>query len=229
MTPIDQNEGLERLVKSFIFLFFFKSEEAMDEWTLPEEDPIKVSSVSEANREWYHILASRLLYTQAYAFFYFFMLLLGLVILIWTLVDFVEVSSGGSAVRRGEDRHPVLLALDVILVTCLTLEVSIRYVATKDIFFDKCSNYWDVVLTFLCCMSLVLGFILPKSSESEGVTFFMFLETFLLFIRSAWVFVRVTKIIVDRRKNQRLLFSYDNEIIFDDGNTENADQGYSGL
>ena len=35
-------------------------------------------------------------------------------------------------------------------------------------------------------------------------------------VRSFWVLGRVTKIMLDRRKAQRLAFSYENEVIFDE-------------
>eukprot|EP00945_MAST-04E_sp_MAST-4E-sp1_P007664 g7664.t1 len=150
----------------------------LEEWRLPEEEG-RQSTVERVNKEWYHTFASRVMYTKGYLGFYFFMLLLSGLVLIWSLVDFIEVSNRSSDSRHGESRHPVLLALDAVLVISLTIEVTIRYIATADTFFDKCSNYWDCVLTILCLSSLILGFILPKSSDSDGVTFFMFLETIL--------------------------------------------------
>ena len=192
----------------------------LEEWRLPEEEG-RQSTVERVNKEWYHTFASRVMYTKGYLGFYFFMLLLSGLVLIWSLVDFIEVSNRSSDSRHGESRHPVLLALDAVLVISLTIEVTIRYIATADTFFDKCSNYWDCVLTILCLSSLILGFILPKSSDSDGVTFFMFLETILLCVRSFLVFGRVTKIMLDRRKAQRLAFSYENEVVFNENTSRN--------
>ena len=193
-----------------------------EDWKLPEEVGSE-STVDKVNNEWYHTFANRMMYTKCYLGFYFFMFLLSILVLIWTLVDFVEISNRDSGSRKGEYRHPVLLCVDVVLVISLTMEVTIRYIATADTFFDKCSNYWDCVLTALCLTSLILGILLPKSSNTEGVTFFMFLETILLCVRSFWVLGRVTKIMIDRRKAHRLAFSYENEVVFDDNTSRNLD------
>ena len=193
---------------------------------LPEEEEHIENNFSEkekAQQEWYHILANRLRYTQGYILFYMFVLILGVIVLVWSMYDFIKVenqrrSGGGSGGKNDESeskRHPALLALDVILVICICIEVLIRYLATSENFFNRCSNFSDVALSFLCVIGLFLDFSVPLKNDN-GISFLMFLNTALLCVRGLWVLIRVIKIMMDRRKAQALADLEQNQIIFED-------------
>ena len=58
---------------------------------LPEEEDDDANV--NAKEEWYHIIANRIRYAQGYIFFYFFVLVLGMVVLVWSLYDFISVEN----------------------------------------------------------------------------------------------------------------------------------------
>ena len=106
------------------------------------------------------------------------------------MYDFITVenqrrSGGGSGGKNDESEsksHPALLALDVILVICICVEVLIRYLATSENFFNRCSNFSDVALSFLCviglfCMNSLTSFLrilLPSKEILSQNTFIKF-------------------------------------------------------
>ena len=181
---------------------------------LPEEEDDDANV--NAKEEWYHIIANRIRYAQGYIFFYFFVLVLGMVVLVWSLYDFISVENNRrSGSGEVESRpHPLLLTFDVILVVSISLEVAIRYFATAETFCNRCSNFADVALVILCILSLFLDFTVPLKADN-GMSFFMFLNTSLLCFRGLWVFVRVVKIMMDRRKAQAFADMEENQVVFD--------------
>ena len=180
---------------------------------LPEEE--EDGNVN-AKEEWYHIIANRIRYAQGYIFFYFFVLVLGMVVLVWSLYDFISVEnnrrSGSGEIESR--RHPLLLTFDIILVVSISVEVATRYFATTETFCNRCSNFADVALVILCILSLFLDFTVPLKAD-DGMSFFMFLNTCLLCFRGLWVFVRVVKIMMDRRKAQAFADMEENQVVFD--------------
>ena len=197
------------------FLVFPEEEDARD-----LADCKNFSESEKAQQEWYHILANRLRYTRGYIFFYFFVLILGVIVLGWSLFDFIAVENqrrtGTNDHNEVESkRHPLLLVFDVILVISICIEVLIRYLATSETFFNRCSNFSDVALSCLCVIGLFLDFTVPLKNDN-GISFLMFLNTALLCVRGLWVFLRVVKIMMDRRKAQAFAALEENQIIFDD-------------
>ncbi|KAI8812394.1 hypothetical protein BJ742DRAFT_56784 [Cladochytrium replicatum] len=142
-----------------------------------------------------HSLANRVLHSTAYNYFYFAMAALSLSALILTLVEGCPSA--------------FTISIEVVINVLMIAEVSIRYLALKQLFLKSAWNIIDVVVSAVCLVSLIVQAVSSCSaaSNSEAIV-----DTVLLLLRNAAQLLRLVAIL---RRNRRNLNHFPADVDFE--------------
>eukprot|EP00949_MAST-11_sp_MAST-11-sp1_P004759 g4759.t1 len=161
------------------------------------------TGVAVNRRNYYSIVASRVHNAKSYALYYIFLLALGAIVLVWSIVDI-----NSSAIRQ-----PFLFFLDGLLLIMFAFETVVRYLATQHTFFEKWSNRADVFILTLCAGGLFLDAVLTRDAALLIV-----FDTVLIVIRTGLVLFRVVHLL--KRQQWSALDDEDNQVIMDSDDHE---------
>ncbi|ELR18092.1 uncharacterized protein ACA1_367920 [Acanthamoeba castellanii str. Neff] len=141
-------------------------------------------------------LANRWLHSRGCSLFYVGMILLNLFLIGWVII------------ARGYPTHWFFVTLEVFINVALVSEVVFKLVAQKQRFFASKSNWFDLVVTVLCVVSLGVYFGGPSTMEEINDA----VAIFLLIFRYGMQFLRLVLFV---KNNQQKLVSSANVILLD--------------
>lgn len=120
--------------------------------------PGQVKSASRAEK--WSMVASRLYFSKQYVAFYAVMIILSIVAMLMLLTEHYW----GTSVYQVS---PGLLVLEIALNVLLTLEIWVRFSAQRDGFWQSWYNVFDILVTFLCLVSIVCFLSIPEETKVE--------------------------------------------------------------
>ena len=120
--------------------------------------PGQVKSTLRAEK--WGMVASRLYFSKQYVAFYAVMIILSIVAMLMLLTE----QYLGTSVYQVS---PGLLVLEIALNILLVLEIGVRFSAQRDGFWQSWYNVFDILVTFLCLISIVCFLSIPEETKVE--------------------------------------------------------------
>jgi hypothetical protein len=142
--------------------------------------------------EFLFLVGNRFLYYRAFVILYITMILSNFALLLW-----ISLSDNYDETLSS----PIFFFLEIAITLLLGLEVGIKMVSQKRLFWRKLGNIFDAFLLFLCFISIAISLFGASKFEQIDETF----ARSLLVIRYVIQFIRLCSFIQSRKKIGQLL------------------------